>query len=189
MAQILGIVQTSSGSSALLRSLCEQYLPGIEVRQFVGEGLLNPAVSESGPTPSDNRALFHLYEAAENVGCDAILNECVVYGNTATALASFFNPRIVRIDEGMILDALKIGKRFAIFGTAKAALHPSETHHVTRETLAAEAAKVDGTVDAILLAQPSMAALAPQMKGFKTPVLSVLDSGFRLLRDVMASLA
>ena len=32
-------------------------------------------------------------------------------------------------------------------------------------------------------------ALAPQMKGFKTPVLSVLDSGFRLLRDVMASLA
>ena len=199
MAQILGIVQTSSGSSALLRSLCEQYLPGIEVRQFIGEGLLNPTFSESGPTPADNRALFHLYEAAENVGCDAILNECVVYGNTATALASFFNPRIVRIDEGMILDALKIG-------TAKAALHPSETlllnlayrrgldvtvetHHVTREALAAEAAKVDGTVDAILLAQPSMAALAPQMKGFKTPVLSVLDSGFRLLRDVMASLA
>ena len=200
MAQILGIVQTSSGSSELLRSLCEQYLPGIEVRQFIGEGLLNPAISESGPAPADNRALFHLYEAAENVGCDAILNECVVYGNTATALASFFNPRIVRIDEGMILDALKIGKRFAIFGTAKAALHPSETlllnlayrrglevtvetHHVTRETLAAEA------VDAILLAQPSMAALAPQLTGFKTPVLTVLDSGFRLLRDVMASLA
>ena len=82
----------------------------------------------------------------------------------------------------MILDALKIGKRFAIFGTSKAALHPSETlllnlayrrglevtvetHHVTRETLAAEAAKVDGTVDAILLAQPSMAALAPQLTG------------------------
>lgn len=64
-----------------------------------------------------------------------------------------------------------------------------ETHHVTRETLAAEAAKVDGTVDAILLAQPSMAALAPQLTGFKTPVLTVLDSGFRLLRDVMASLA
>ena len=206
MAQILGIVQTSSGSSELLRSLCEQYLPGIEVRQFIGEGLLNPAISESGPAPADNRALFHLYVAAENVGCDAILNECVVYGNTATALASFFNPRIVRIDEGMILDALKIGKRFAIFGTAKAALHPSETlllnlayrrglevtvetHHVTRETLAAEAAKVDGTVDAILLAQPSMAALAPQLTGFKTPVLTVLDSGFRLLRDVMASLA
>ena len=45
MAQILGIVQTSSGSSELLRSLCEQYLPGIEVRQFIGEGLLNPAIS------------------------------------------------------------------------------------------------------------------------------------------------
>jgi len=42
MAQILGIVQTSSGSSALLRSLCEQYLPGIEVRQFVGEGSSTP---------------------------------------------------------------------------------------------------------------------------------------------------
>ena len=57
MAQILGIVQTSSGSSELLRSLCEQYLPGIEVRQFIGEGLLNPAISESGRSSISTKRL------------------------------------------------------------------------------------------------------------------------------------
>jgi Asp/Glu/hydantoin racemase len=168
-----------------------------EVRKNIGEeaeilSLQNPgilqAVRDAGyVTPKAAADLIAMYMDAVSQGADAILNICSSVGEVAdcmqTAAADIGVP-IVRIDEEMCREAVRLGSRIAVLATLPTTLAPTKNtvlrvaremgRHVKtvdglingafgldqeqfRKLLLDKAAQVREAADVILLAQGSMA--------------------------------
>lgn len=168
-----------------------------EVRKNIGEeaeilSLQNPgilaAVRESGyVTPKAAADLIAMYMEAVGQGADAILNICSSVGEVADCMqtaAAYIGVPIVRIDEEMCREAVRLGSRIAVLATLSTTLEPTKNtvlrvaremgRHVEmvdglidgafgldqeqfRKLLLDKAAQVKDDADVILLAQGSMA--------------------------------
>ena len=168
-----------------------------EVRKNIGEeaeilSLQNPgilaAVRESGyVTPKAAADLIAMYMEAVGQGADAILNICSSVGEVADCIqtaAAYIGVPIVRIDEEMCREAVRLGSRIAVLATLSTTLEPTKNtvlrvaremgRHVEmvdglidgafgldqeqfRKLLLDKAAQVKDDADVILLAQGSMA--------------------------------
>lgn len=167
-------VRKNIGEEAELISLCD---PGIlaEVREagFV--------------TPRAAAGLIGMYMDAVKQGADAILNICSSVGEVADCMqeaAAYIGIPIVRIDEEMCREAVRIGGRIAVLATLPTTLAPTKNTvlRVAREMgrrvelidglidgafgldqvqfrnlLLQKASQMKGKADVILLAQGSMA--------------------------------
>lgn len=168
-----------------------------EVRKNIGGeaeilSLQNPgilaAVREAGyVTPKAAADLIAMYMEAVGQGADAILNICSSVGEVADcmqAAAAYIGVPIVRIDEEMCREAVRLGSRIAVLATLPTTLEPTKNtvlrvaremgRHVEmvdglidgafgldqeqfRKLLLDKAAQVKDSADVILLAQGSMA--------------------------------
>ena len=168
-----------------------------EVRKNIGEeaeilSLHNPgilaAVREAGyVTPKAAADLIAMYMEAVGQGADAILNICSSVGEVADCMqtaAAYIGVPIVRIDEEMCREAVRLGSRIAVLATLSTTLEPTKNtvlrvaremgRHVEmvdglidgafglyqeqfRKLLLDKAAQVKDDADVILLAQGSMA--------------------------------
>ena len=168
-----------------------------EVRKNIGEeaeilSLQNPgilaAVRESGyVTPKAAADLIAMYMEAVGQGADAILNICSSVGEVADCMqtaAAYIGVPIVRIDEEMCREAVRLGSRIAWRATLSTTREPTKNtvlrvaremgRHVEmvdglidgafgldqeqfRKLLLDKAAQVKDDADVILLAQGSMA--------------------------------
>lgn len=168
-----------------------------EVRKNIGEeaeilSLQNPgilaAVREAGyVTPKAAADLIAMYMEAVQQGADAILNICSSVGEVADCMqtaAAYIGVPIVRIDEEMCREAVRLGSRIAVLATLPTTLEPTKNtvlrvaremgRHVEmvdglidgafgldqeqfRKLLLDKAAQVKDDADVILLAQGSMA--------------------------------
>lgn len=168
-----------------------------EVRKNIGEeaeilSLQNPgilaAVREAGyVTPKAAADLIAMYMEAVGQGADAILNICSSVGEVADCMktaAAYIGVPIVRIDEEMCREAVRLGSRIAVLATLSTTLEPTKNtvlrvaremgRHVEmvdglidgafgldqeqfRKLLLDKAAQVKDSSDVILLAQGSMA--------------------------------
>lgn len=168
-----------------------------EVRKNIGEeaellSLQDPgilaAVREAGyVTPKAAADLITMYMEAVQQGADAILNICSSVGEVADCMqeaAAYIGVPIVRIDEEMCREAVRLGSRIAVLATLSTTLEPTKNtvlrvaremgRHVElvdglidgafgldqdqfRKLLLDKAAQVKDAADVILLAQGSMA--------------------------------
>lgn len=168
-----------------------------EVRKNIGGeaeilSLQNPgilaAVREAGyVTPKAAADLIAMYMEAVGQGADAILNICSSVGEVADCMqtaAAYIGVPIVRIDEEMCREAVRLGSRIAVLATLPTTLEPTKNtvlrvaremgRHVEmvdglidgafgldqeqfRKLLLDKAAQVKDSADVILLAQGSMA--------------------------------
>lgn len=168
-----------------------------EVRKNIGEeaellslqdpGILQ-AVRDAGyVTTAAGAKLIGMYMDAIGQGADAILNICSSVGEVADAAqdaADYLGVPIVRIDEEMCREAVRMGSRIAVLATLPTTLAPTKNtvlrvarelgRHVTlvdglidgafgldqdkfRALLLDKALEMKGRADVILLAQGSMA--------------------------------
>lgn len=168
-----------------------------EVRKNIGEeaellSLQNPGIlaeiREAGyVTPKAAADLIAMYMEAVQQGADAILNVCSSVGEVADCMqgaAVYIGVPIVRIDEEMCREAVRLGSRIAVLATLSTTLEPTKNtvrrvareigRHVElvdglvdgafgldqeqfRKLLVDKAAQVKEAADVILLAQGSMA--------------------------------
>ncbi len=168
-----------------------------EVRKNIGEeaeliSLQDPgilaAVREAGyVTASAAARLIRMYMEGVERGADAILNICSSVGEVADCMqnaAAYIGVPIVRIDEEMCAEAVRLGKRIAVLATLPTTLAPTKNtvlrvarrmnrsvelvdgladgafgldQEQFRRLLLAKAAQVRDQADVILLAQGSMA--------------------------------
>ena len=119
-------------------------------------------------------------------------------------IQTFLDIPIVRIDEGMVRQALRMGGRLAVLGTAPLAVEQSvkllEKRAAeagrkviltpvllknARETVRAVAEQACLSHDLLLLAQPSMTALSPLLEDLSKPVLHCTRSGIEYLKECL----
>ena len=125
MSKSIAIVQTSAVSSAELKALCDEILPGVTVYQIIDDSLIKEVNANGGPTYGVKRRLYNYYQQAESLGVDAILNQCSSVGEVADAIRPFISVPIVKVDEAMARKAVSLGKKIAVVATVPTTVGPS----------------------------------------------------------------
>lgn len=184
-----------------------------EVRKNIGEeaeliSMQDPSIlaevrAAGYVTPTAAARLMGMYMKAVGEGADAILNLCSSVGEVADAAqsaAAYIGVPIVRIDEDMCKEAVRLGKRVGVLATLATTLEPTKNtisrvargmaKHVElvdglidgafglnqdqfRKLLLEAAGKIVNDVDVIVLAQGSMAYVEEDLhQAYGKPVLS-----------------
>ncbi len=121
-------------------------------------------VREAGyVTPQAAAKLMHMYAQAVLQGADAILNICSSVGEAADAFqsaAAYTGVPVVRIDEEMCREAVRIGRRIGVLATLPTTLSPTKgtINRVARE-MGTHVELTDGLVDAFNLDQAQFRSL------------------------------
>ena len=166
-------------------------------------------------TPQAAAKLMHMYTQAVLQGADAIPNICSSVGEAADAFqsaAAYTGVPVVRIDEEMCREAVRIGHRIGVLATLPTTLSPTKgtINRVAREMgthveltdglvdafnldqaqfrslLIDAACKISDSVDVIVLAQGSMAYVEADIeKATGKPVLSSPRFGAQALADAL----
>ncbi|MGN0779395.1 MAG: aspartate/glutamate racemase family protein [Aristaeellaceae bacterium] len=175
-------------------------------------------VREAGyVTPEPAARLIGMYMEAIQQGADAVLNICSSVGEVADsvqATAAYIGVPIVRIDEDMCREAVRLGSRIGVLATLPTTLEPTKGtinrvarsmgRHVTlvdglidgafgldqaqfRRLLLDAAGKIIDQVDVIVLAQGSMAYVEQDITAaYGKPTLSSPRFGAVALKKALA---
>lgn len=184
-----------------------------EVRKNIGEdaeliSLQDPSIladvrAAGYVTPAAAARLIGMYMKAVGEGAEAILNICSSVGEVADSVqcaAAYIGVPIVRIDEEMCREAVRLGRRVGVLATLATTLEPTKntikrvaramgTHaelvdglidgafgldqEQFRKLLLEAAGKIADQVDVIVLAQGSMAYVEEDLhQAYGIPVLS-----------------
>lgn len=197
-----------------------------EVRQQLGDdvelfSLQDPSiladVREAGyVTTAPAARLIGMYMQAAQAGCEAMLNLCSSVGEVADCAqdcAKYIGVPIVRVDEDMCREAVRLGARIGVMATLPTTLEPTKNtvKRVAREMgkkvelvdclvdgafgldqtqfkarLTESAAGIIDKVDVIVLAQGSMAYAEPDMTAkFGKPILGSPRFGAAALKAAL----
>lgn len=198
-----------------------------EVRKNIGEdanliSLQSPEILQNVRdagyvTAAAAAKLIHLYMQAILEGADAILNICSSVGEVADcaqSVALYTGVPIVRIDEEMCREAVRMGKRIAVLATLPTTLAPTKNtvlrvaremgrrvelidglvdgafgldQEQFRQLLVSKAQEMKGKADVILLAQGSMAYVEEDItRETGIPTLSSPRFGAAALKNALA---
>lgn len=149
-----GIVYTSTTPELIElvnREVKGQLGEGAELMNYEDPSIL-AEVREAGHVTAKAAArLVSMYMQATIDGADAILNCCSSVGEVADAavtVGKYTGVPIVRIDEEMCREAVRLGHRIGVLATLKTTLEPTKNtiRRVARE-MNREAVLVDGLID------------------------------------------
>ena len=180
----------------------------VEILSFKDPSIIREANEAGRVTSGCARRLFNLYEQAAGAGASVLLNACSSVGEVAKAarpLYAMTGVTVVRIDEGMAMDAARRFRRIGVVATLRSTLEPTKRLvlecaarqgrevEVTEalaegafglgreefiERLVETGRRVAGGVDALLFAQGSMAYAEDAVsRALSLPVLSSIGYG------------
>lgn len=125
MSKSIAIVQTSTISTADLSRLCAEIMPEVKVYHIIDSSLLDEVVANGSPTKAVYRRMLEYYRHAQELGVDAILNQCSSVGEVADEMKKFIDVPIVKVDEAMARKAVSLGERIAMVSTVPSTMGPS----------------------------------------------------------------
>lgn len=125
MGKSIVILQTSQISSAVLKELCKELMPDVTVYQIIDDSLLAETVENGSITQGVMNRMYHYCRQAESIGASAILNQCSSVGEAMDVIRPLIKIPIVKIDEEMARQAVRIGKKIALVATVESTIGPS----------------------------------------------------------------
>jgi Asp/Glu/hydantoin racemase len=109
----------------LLFSLFAQILPDVEIVNIVEDKLLAQVRALGRITPEVTRRMCYYVLAAEAIGVDAIFSTCSSLGPTMNVARELVRVPVVKIDEGMAIQAAQEGQRIGVLATVPTTLQPT----------------------------------------------------------------
>lgn len=125
MKKSIVILQTSQVSSTVLKNLCTELMPDVKVYQIIDDSLLEETVVNCSITKGVVQRMYQYCRHAESLGAAAILNQCSSVGEAVDLIRPLISIPIVKIDEAMAKEAVRIGKRIAMVATVESTIGPS----------------------------------------------------------------
>lgn len=149
------IVHTSFVSVDDLKKLFAREIPEAQLYNIVDDSLLAEVSSNGAITPGIVNRMCKYFDAAQSLGADLIFNQCSSVGEAADIAAKTVSVPVIRVDEAMAEEAVRIGKRIGVVATVASTMKPS--CNLIR-TKAKEAGKevevveylVDGALDVLM---------------------------------------
>ena len=150
----LGFVHTVLSLPATFEALAEELVPGAEVFHIVDESLLANTRKAGSLSPLTRRRVLGYVESAAEAGADVVVVTCSSIGPAVDASHSFVPVRVLRIDEPMADEAVRIGTRVGVLATLRTTLEPTAELVERRARAAGKPVEVverlcDGAFDAL----------------------------------------
>ncbi|WP_432647697.1 aspartate/glutamate racemase family protein [Mitsuokella sp.] len=217
----VAVVYTSTTPELIadLEAALKKVLPAdVEIASYQDPSILAEVREHGYVTAAPAARLITMYMKAVSEGADAILNVCSSVGEVADAaqdIAKYTGIPIVRIDEEMCREAVRLGLRIGVMATLQTTLEPTKNtirrvaremnKHVTlvdalveggfglnpdqfKQLMTDYAGKINNDVDVILFAQGSMAYCEEYIhQKYNKPVLSSVRFGAQALRQALVA--
>ena len=128
----LGLIHTVGALAPVFTDLVRHHLPDWEPFSIVDESLLKNTIRTGKlEIPTMRRLAGHVW-AAEDAGADAVLVTCSSIGPAVDAARPLCAVPLVRVDAGMVEEALGMGRRIGVLATLSTTLGPTAALVTTR---------------------------------------------------------
>jgi Asp/Glu/hydantoin racemase len=121
----LGLIHTSATLVPVFGKLCEQKLPGVEVFNIADDSLIKEVIAHGEITPSVSRRVVGHVAAAEAAGADFVLVTCSSIGPAVEVAAKMVDIPVLRVDQPMADEAVRMGARIGVAATLPTTLAPT----------------------------------------------------------------
>ena len=121
----IGIIHTFLYSVEDIKKIFAQKLPEVEIVNIIDDSLLQEALANKGITPGIIKRICAYAVHAQDLGCDAILNQCSSVGEAADIAQKMIKIPYVKIDGPMAEQAVNLGTKIAVIATAISTVEPS----------------------------------------------------------------
>lgn len=205
----IGFVHTVLSLPPTFTALAEELVPDADVFHIADETLLGITRREGRLTPATRRRVLGYVESAAEAGADIVVVTCSSIGPAVDASHEFVDVPVLRIDEPMADEAVRLGSRIGVVATLSTTLEPTAELVARRGREAGKEVEVvshlcegafgsdrhdelvrDGLrrvyadVDVVVLAQASMARVVEENP--PVPVLSSPRLGMERVAQLLA---
>ena len=138
----------------LFNGLASEIMPDVEMIHLVDEGLLKDVIATGEYGPTMARRLGLLASFAEESGAKAVMLTCSTLGVLVDEAREMIRVPLLKVDEAMADEAVRLGSRIGVIATAYTTLKPTSGLVEERAALASKAVNVE-----TLLCEGAFAAL------------------------------
>ena len=107
------------------KQLFAELVPGCRVISIIEDALILDVIRAGRVTPEIARRLVRYYLAAQDTGADLIFNTCSSIGDVAIMARSLVAIPLVKIDDAMAAEAVRMGARVGVLATLQTTLAPT----------------------------------------------------------------
>ncbi|WP_373497097.1 aspartate/glutamate racemase family protein [Aquiflexum sp.] len=151
----VAIVHTSFISVDAIIAFFKEIIPEVELINIVDDSLLAEVMDTGYATDRVYQKMETYFKNAALMGVDAIFNQCSSVGEAASAAADKIDVPVLKVDEAMAEEAVKLGRRIAVVATVASTMGPStrlikEKAAVADKEVEIVEALVDGALKVLL---------------------------------------
>ena len=155
MPLTLGLIHTSATLVPIFQKLCDELLPGVKVFNIVDDSLIKDVISNGKLTSTTARRVVDYVGSAEIAGADHILVTCSSIGAAVETAAFLTNIPVLRVDQPMADEAIRLGTRIGVVATLPTTLAPTADLVKHRASFAGKKVEIssvlcDGAFDALM---------------------------------------
>ncbi|PWH20379.1 MAG: Asp/Glu/hydantoin racemase [Anaerolineae bacterium] len=125
MSQKVVFVHTVPSLVGLFNDLSKELLPGIEIFHVADEMLLKIVLAQGGLSPFIFQRVAEHVIAAERAGANVVQCTCSSISPCVEAAQPLVGIPVLKIDQPMVDEALRLGKRIGVAATAPTTLKPT----------------------------------------------------------------
>ncbi len=119
------IIHTSFISVDFLSSLFEELVPEAQLHHIVDDTLLAEIMASGGVTKNVARRYCAYAQQAQAAKADLIFSQCSSAGPAADIAGLLVDVPILKVDQAMAEEAVRLGRRIAVIATIGTTLEPS----------------------------------------------------------------
>jgi len=154
MTRKVGMVHSVASLVPVFNELASELLPGVEVIHLVDEGLLKDILASGQLTTSMARRFGLLASFAEESGAEVVMLTCSSLAPLVDEAKDMVKVPLLKVDEAMADEAVKLGERVGVIATAYTTLKPTSNLIKARAALqekeiAVETVLCEGAFDAL----------------------------------------
>jgi len=146
MKRKIGMVHSVASLVSVFNELAAELLPDVEIIHLVDEGLLKDALARGQLTSSMARRFGLLASFAEESGAEMVMLTCSSLAPLVDESKDMVKIPLLKVDEAMADEAVRLGKRIGVIATAYTTLKP--TSDLIRARAVLQGKKVE--VEAVL---------------------------------------
>jgi Asp/Glu/hydantoin racemase len=125
MSLTLAFLHTSHVLIPAFAELSQRELPDADVFHMVDESLIRNTIRAGRLTKATTRRVLGMIQSAREGGADGVMVTCSSIGPAAAAASGLFDFPVIRVDEAMAEEAVRLGRRIGVAATLRTTLEPT----------------------------------------------------------------
>ena len=121
----LGLFHTSATLVPMFEELRKKHIPDVDTFNIVDDSLIKDVIRNGKLRPETARRVVEHVGSAAAAGADYILVTCSSIGRAVEAAANLTSVPVLRVDQPMADEAVRIGRRIGVIATLPTTLEPT----------------------------------------------------------------